>query len=397
MAWGRREGDVKRPSRPLHIGRREEGVRALRFLASLAANRRGDVPRPSWCTYLVTMRCNARCRMCDSWRLQRTPEMSPDDVARVFAGLGRLDVVRLSGGEPFVRTDFAALAHAVEAASRPLIMHITTNGSFPEAAEEFAASFPRPRALRFLVSLDGLAGVHDGNRGSAVTFARAEETVRRLARLRRSGARVSVNHTVISARSLDDAPALQARFASLGVEVTTVLAYAESATYSLDARRQHAASQHPAPGYPLHPGLEGCDVVTLVRSELQRTREVRDPLLRVGKRYYQRGLLSRLQGDSPPSPRPRCVALRSHLRILPDGSVPVCQFNGDVVGSLSTASAHEVLHSPEAHAARRWVDGCPGCWAECEAVPNAIYTGDIVRGLAPEKVFAPSSHPPSTL
>lgn len=375
------------------MGRREGGVLAVRFLASLAANRRGDVPQPSWCTYLVTMRCNARCRMCDSWRLPRTPEMSPDDAARVFAGLGRLDVARLSGGEPFVRTDFAALARPVDDASRPLILHVTTNGSFSEAAEEFAASFPRPRSLRFLVSLDGTAGVHDGNRGSAVTFARAEETVRRLARLRRSGPRVSVNHTVISARSLADAPALQARFASLGVEVTTVLAYAESATYSLGARPVDTARQHPAPGYFLFPDLQGCDVKALVHAELERTRRVRDPLLRVGTRYFLRGLLSRLQGDSPPSPRPRCVALRSHLRILPDGSVPVCQFNGEVMGNLRVTSPDEVLHSSAANTARRWVDACPGCWAECEAVPNAIYTGDIVRGIAAQKVFAPSSNP----
>ena len=30
-------------------------------------------------------------------------------------------------------------------------------------------------------------------------------------------------------------------------------------------------------------------------------------------------------------------------------------------------------------ASRGWVDRCPGCWAECEVVPNAIYTGDVLR------------------
>ncbi len=389
----RREGHVKDRSQHLHTVQREIPVRILHFLASIGANRRGRVPRPSWCTYLVTLRCNARCQMCDSWRLTPSAELSPAEVAQIFGALGRLDVVRLSGGEPFLRHDFAPLARAIDEASRPLVLHVTTNGSFPDAVEAFASSFPRPRALHFLVSFDGLAHVHDHNRGACVSFARAEETVRRLVKLRqRRGIRVTVQHTVISQASLDDARGLQQHFGTLGVEVVTVLAYASSATYSLGAQRRDPSPSYPEPGFPLHPKLEGCDVFTLVRGELQRTRRVRDPLLAIGKSYYLRGLLSRLQRDSPPWPRPRCVALRSHLRILPDGRVPVCQFNGQVVGDLRSSTPEAVWRSPLATAAREWVDRCPGCWAECEVIPNAIYTADILQGVAAARNFAGSSH-----
>jgi pyruvate-formate lyase-activating enzyme len=65
------------------------------------------VPRPGWCTYLVTYRCNARCGMCDSWRMKPGTELAPSDVARVFERIGALDIVRLSGGEPFLRAPFA--------------------------------------------------------------------------------------------------------------------------------------------------------------------------------------------------------------------------------------------------------------------------------------------------
>ena len=44
------------------------GLRVRRLLnlgVSIAKNRVGAVPRPSWCTYLVSYRCNARCGMCD--------------------------------------------------------------------------------------------------------------------------------------------------------------------------------------------------------------------------------------------------------------------------------------------------------------------------------------------
>ena len=65
-------------------------------------NRAGRVPKPSWCTFLVCNRCNARCSMCDSWKLPRGRELTPDEVFAAFSKLGDLDVVRLSGGEPFL-------------------------------------------------------------------------------------------------------------------------------------------------------------------------------------------------------------------------------------------------------------------------------------------------------
>src|SRR5262249_8712465 len=119
-----------------------------------------------------------------------------------------------------------------------------------------------------------------------------------------------------------------------------------------------------------------------------------DPLLRIGKNYYLRGLLARLRNETAPRPKPRCVALRSHLRILPDGSVPVCQFNTEKVGNLLEQSFDELwLHSPETQESRTWVDACPGCWAECEVMPSALYTGDLVLASLPlvEKRKQPSS------
>jgi hypothetical protein len=32
-----------------------------------------------------------------------------------------------------------------------------------------------------------------------------------------------------------------------------------------------------------------------------------------------------------------------------------------------------------ARSQREWVDACSGCWAECEVMPNAIYSGDIIK------------------
>src|SRR5262249_27970985 len=99
----------------------------LRVIQDVAVNRCGGGPkRPGWCTYLVTYRCNARCGMCDSWRIRPGRELAPDEVRRVFAKVGRLDVLRLTGGEPFVREDFGELAGAADEAAQPAVLHITS-------------------------------------------------------------------------------------------------------------------------------------------------------------------------------------------------------------------------------------------------------------------------------
>jgi MoaA/NifB/PqqE/SkfB family radical SAM enzyme len=368
---------VTRPWRAIVHSR---AARLAALAVAIAKNRLGAVPRPGWCTYLVTYRCNARCGMCDSWRMKPTAELSPADVGRIFGELGPLDVVRLTGGEPFLRDDLGDLAEAVWRASRPRVLHVTTNGSFPDKVIDFATKFAAPRRLAFLVSFDGHRDEHNANRGARVTYDTALETVRRLAALRRSlGIDVSVNHTVISGQSVADAERLGADMAKVRVDVQSVLAYADSSMYGLKLRGRRAEHLIVPTGYPLHPRLEGADVTGFVEREIERTGRSTSVLRRIGKLYYLRGLLARLRGDSQAAYRPPCVALRSHVRLLPDGRMPVCQFNTETVGDLTRDSFAAVWRGQRATEARAWVDACPGCWAECEVMPSAIYSGDIVR------------------
>jgi MoaA/NifB/PqqE/SkfB family radical SAM enzyme len=333
----------------------------------------------------VCNRCNARCQMCDSWKIPRGYEITPAEVATVFGKIGSLDVVRLTGGEPFLREDILEVAEAIVDASAPAILHITTNGSFPERVERFARDFRTPSRLRFMVSFDGLAPEHDKSRGRSVTFDRALDTVRRIVSLRAAGLHVSVNHTVISPQSLRDHDELCRTFKGLDVDVHWVLAYEDSAMYGLRRRGTRADDLVLGRGYPLHPGLDLDQCLTFVEKELDRVGEFSEPALRIGKRYYLRGLRERLAGVKHPRPRPKCVALRSHLRLLPDASVPVCQFNTEVVGNLLRQTFDEVWHADITRRSRAWVDACSGCWAECEVVPNAVYSGDIWRGALPSR------------
>lgn len=99
---------------------------------------------------------------------------------------------------------------------------------------------------------------------------------------------------------------------------------------------------------------------------------------RLAKRYYLKGIRNRLLKKKG-TPNPKCVALNAHLRIFPNGDVPTCQFNSHIIGNLRRQTFHEVWKSAAAAEQRSWVKRCPGCWAECEVLPSAIYTLDLVR------------------
>jgi MoaA/NifB/PqqE/SkfB family radical SAM enzyme len=233
-----------------------------------------------------------------------------------------------------------------------------------------------------MVSLDGGRDVHDANRGDKASYELALESVRRLVAVRkRRRIDVSVNYTAISPGSVEDLQRVRDELSTLGVDVHVVLAYAGSATYDLKLRGKRAERYIVPRGYPLHPALEGTDVAGLVRRELrdlQESSSLSSRLRRIGKRYYLKGLLARLKGEAPEHAHPPCVALRSHVRLMPDGSVPVCQYNGETVGNLRAQDFAAVWHGSAAVRSRAWVDDCVGCWAECEVMPSAIYSGELV-------------------
>jgi hypothetical protein len=49
------------------------------------------------------------------------------------------------------------------------------------------------------------------------------------------------------------------------------------------------------------------------------------------------------------------------------------------VGDFRSQTFEEIWFGDEIKVHRNWVKNCPGCWAECEVLPNAVYSGDIFK------------------
>jgi len=84
--------------------------------------------RPYHVQWMLTRKCNYRCRGCNVWRDQDSKELSTKDVLKgldILKNLGVFEVV-LSGGNPLLRDDIGEI---IEYASKRFITSVYDNGS----------------------------------------------------------------------------------------------------------------------------------------------------------------------------------------------------------------------------------------------------------------------------
>ncbi|MFH0862972.1 MAG: radical SAM protein [Candidatus Altiarchaeota archaeon] len=337
-------------------------------LHSIAASRLGLRRRPSFCTFIVSWRCNARCVMCDIWRKKSSSEMDLGQISSVFSKLGRLDALRLTGGEPFLRPDIGQIIDAADSIIRPGMVHITSNGLLTSKIVDTVKSLKRTDNLHVKISLDYPDQRHDRLRGIEGAFDRAHSTLKELSRLREKlGFYLGIDQTIVNPDQLTDG--MRTLCDGLGVGLHQVLAYDFCPLYGADGGNITEA-------YNRYGKKEAAAIIGKMRS----AHRIPDFKERMVKRYYLSGLENRiLKGVSKPNPE--CAALGAHIRILPDGDVPVCLYHPAIVGNLLRQGLDEIWFGKEIQTQRKVVRECPGCWAGCEVIPSAIYCGDIFRAI----------------
>ena len=290
-----------------------------------------------------------------------------------------MDAVRLTGGEPFVRTDFQEIHDEAVKRLRPLVMHVTTNGFLTNRIEEFCEKRNRNVPLHLLISVDGLGEKHNQIRGVGKAWTHVVRTIERLAPRRRElRLKLMVNQTVVDAEGASQYRELREFLKPFGVRNNVVLAYDQSATYSTE--RNVDLAPEGIGQFATFGEFSDEQLESLFQEIEEDLREL--PFFeRWAKRYYLKGIRNRML-QKKGTPNPKCVALNSHLRIFPNGDVPTCQFNSKIAGNLVQQPFAELWESANRHQQREWVKKCPGCWAECEVLPNAIYSLDLLKKVA---------------
>ena len=351
-------------------------MRILEYLRTIRRHRSGQPDLPRFLTYTVTYTCNARCIMCDSWKIPSPNDLTLGEIERIFKQLPRLDAVRLTGGEPFVRRDLLDICHLAQTHLDPMVVHVTTNGFLTDRIIQFCESRRKDRPLHLLISMDGLEEKHNKVRGTDRAWSSVIRTLEALAPRRKElRMELAVNQTIVDAEGAAQYRLLRDFLKPFGVRNQMVMAYDVSATYSTERDIDVAPAE--AGQFSTFGQFSESELQDLL-DEVQRDLKNFPLFERIAKRYYLRGIRNRLLNNAG-TPNPPCVALRSHLRLFPNGDVPTCQFNSRIVGNLRQQTFIDVWKSSLAHEQRRWVRKCPGCWAECEVLPSAIYSGDLIK------------------
>jgi AdoMet-dependent heme synthase len=342
---------------------------------SIVNNKLGRVGLPSMVTFIVTWRCNLRCFMCDVWKKTDHDDMTPEEAKTIFKQMPKLDTLRLTGGEPFLRRDFRELVEAILESTDPTVLHITTAGVMYERIVEFVKAVGSPK-LHLKMSIDAVGDRHDEIRGYRGLYNKSLRTLRTLAELRpKYGFYLGVNQTLTD-KNWDQIEPLREAMAELAVGVHYAIATDHYTLYRLNTVKENEK-----------PNMRSVSMsdfspeqLQYIFDQLDRRDGVNDVPEWLVQRYYLHGLKNRLLAKTE-TPKPECIELHNHMRLMPNGDVMTCVYYPTVVGNLRNQTLDEVWFGEAIKPQRELVKKCPGCWAGCEVKPNAIYTGDIVKAL----------------
>ena len=348
----------------------------MSIISTIIKNLAGVKQKPSFVTFFVTWRCNNKCVMCDVWKKEAQKELSAPEVEAIFKGLGKIDAIRISGGEPFLRSDLAEIINIIDKVSKPKVIHITTNGFLTKKITETVSKIKNPSKIHIKISIDGIGEKHDKIRGIPGAYDNAIATIKDLAELRKEKKfYLGVNQTIVGKESMGDYFKLTDILKDFGVKVHPVLAY-KNATALYSAEK----AVEKKPEFETYGLFDKNELGKFIKSLVKNAGRYGDFKETLVKKYYLKGLYNRvIKGKN--KPKPPCLALKSHLRILPNGDVPVCLYNSLIVGNLKDNTVKEIWDGENINKHRKWVKNCRGCWAGCETIVSAIYSGDIAKGL----------------
>lgn len=163
-------------------------------------------PSPPFLVLFVNSICNMRCEHCFYWRsLNQRDDLTFDEIAALSDSLGRVENLNLSGGEPFLRKEFAEICLRFVRRNGTRQIYVPTNGYFTDRTTTAISRILEDRSLELFVvelSLDGTAEFHDAFRGARNSFERAMETYDALAVMQSEDPRLRI-HAISTATDVN--------------------------------------------------------------------------------------------------------------------------------------------------------------------------------------------------
>jgi MoaA/NifB/PqqE/SkfB family radical SAM enzyme len=156
-----------------------------------------DVPSPPFLILFINSLCNMRCEHCFYWQqLNQPDDLTVEELVALSEDLGPIENLNLSGGEPFLRKEFAAICRQFIRRNGVKEIYVPTNAYFAERTIDALRSVLEEPSLELFgveISLDGMPEFHDEFRKTKHSFRKAMETYDALVELQRSDPRLQIH------------------------------------------------------------------------------------------------------------------------------------------------------------------------------------------------------------
>ena len=308
-------------------------------------------PTPPFLILFINSICNLTCEHCFYWRnLNQRDDLKLEEILALACDLGRIENLNLSGGEPFLRVEFAEICRFFIQNNGVEQIYVPTNGYFTERTIRALNSIFDEKSLKLFVcelSIDGMPEYHNRFRGNPKSFDKLVETYEALADLQASEPRLRIHSiSTVTSENLEEVKRLTGylyeRFSAmdhhnlalirgdrknLSLLAPNLIAYQELVQYT---RRLWAPREEKRYGSLVEPMLQWAKVKTAA----EKTQVV----------PCRAGILSGV--------------------VYANGGVSFCETHPPL-GNLRQKSFREIWYSPEANALRKRVHN-KECWCTNE-------------------------------
>jgi MoaA/NifB/PqqE/SkfB family radical SAM enzyme len=164
---------------------------------------------PPFMIVFINSICNLTCEHCFYWKnLNQRNDLSFEEFEKLSLDLGEFENLNLSGGEPFIREDFAEICKLFIDNNNVKNIYVPTNGYFTARTEKSLRKVLQSNTLELFVceiSLDGMPEYHNRFRGNPRSFEKAMETYAMLAKLQAEDPRLRIHaNTVAMSENMDE-------------------------------------------------------------------------------------------------------------------------------------------------------------------------------------------------
>lgn len=328
----------------------------------------------------LTYQCNEQCVMCDLWpRYRKSPELKEKELTseEIFrfvnksAYLKNINMVLLSGGEPFLRKDLPELCRFFISSFKGISVGVLSNLFATDLILKRVRQIMDYNPSDFWIgsSIDGIGETHDNIRGVKGSFVALEKSIDAL-RKQYPQVRLSLNFTLTPENYHELEKAYDyAKQKGLGFAAQFVVPWEGARQFSWN--REQMASVRESIYRILEKMVEDYNEQKLLKRVDRMTgahlyRHLLSTL------FYWKGLID--YQENPYRRFNKCVAGFRFVQVSPSGDFFFCPLlKNRIIGNIRDYNYDfdSLWNSDEASKVRRFISaGHCHCWLNCTIYPN---------------------------